>query len=222
MNSKIFIIYGPPGAGKGTQAKRLAEKFNLDHFDTGMVIEKIVHDSDKQNDLIIQEQKKNFDTGILCAPEWVSKIVLEEIKELSKDKKNIIFSGSPRTMYEAERVFPLLEDLYGKDNIIIIEIVISPETSIFRNTNRRICKKCSFPLVFNKENEELDKCPKCGGGIVTRTLDKPGIIKIRVKEYQERTMPIFDFIEKRGVRVHKIDGEPLPDQVFENILSKIK
>ena len=221
-DSRVFIIYGPPGSGKGTQAKKLAQKFNLEHFDTGRVIEKIVHDPQKQDDSIIQRERKNFETGILCTPEWVAEIILEVIKDLHKQNKGIIFSGSPRTLPEAKEIISLIEELYGKENIYVIEINVKPETSIFRNSHRRVCKKCGFPLIYTPKNEKLKECPKCGGDIVTRILDKPEVIKIRINQYKTRTEPINNFLEKRGIKVREVDGEPLPEDVFKDILRVIK
>jgi adenylate kinase len=120
-NFKIFIIYGPPGSGKGTQARILARQLGIEHFDTGRIIEKLVHDPNKQDDLIIQRERKNFDTGLLCTPKWVLGIVSEKIKK-SKKRKGLIFSGSPRTLEEAKIIIPLLEEMYGKDNICVIQI----------------------------------------------------------------------------------------------------
>lgn len=218
----IFIIYGPPGSGKGTQARKLIQRFNLEHFDTGRVLEEIVHDPARQDDPIVQRERKNFDTGMLCTPEWVAQITIESIRKFHAKNKGVVFSGAARTLPEIKKIIDLLEDLYGRKNIYVIEIVVKPETSIFRNSHRRVCKKCGFPLIHTPENEKLKKCPKCGGELYGRYLDKPEIIKVRIKEYQDRTKPVNEFLEKRGIKVHKIDGEPLPDQVFKDILKAIK
>jgi adenylate kinase len=210
MKPSVFIIYGPPGSGKGTQADELAQHFNVEHFDTGKVIQKIINDPEKLKDPIIQEQKKNFETGLLCDPPWVAELVINEIKSLYKRGQGIVLSGSPRTLPEARELIPVLMDLYGKENVYIIKIVIKPETSIFRNSHRKICEK-------------INNCPICGGRLTDRgALDTPEVIKIRIKEYQERTEPIYEFLKENNIAIEEIDGEPAPDIVTKNILKAIK
>ncbi len=218
----VFIIYGPPGSGKGTQARKLAEHFNLEHFDTGRAIEKKVHDPSLQNDPIIQKERRNFDSGLLCTPDWAARIVIEETKKLHQSGRGVVFSGSPRTFNESKVLIPFLENLYGRGNICVFRLIIKPETSIFRNSHRRICEKCGHTLVYSKENRKLKKCPKCGGKLVTRVLDKPETIKIRLKEYEERTAPIYSFLKERGIKIMEIDGEPSVDEVHKNILENLK
>lgn len=219
----VVIIYGPPGSGKGTQAERISQSFNLEHFDTGRLIEKIINDPKERDNPIVQREKKLFEAGILCTPEWVTEMVKQEIKNLHQQGKGIIFTGSPRTLYEAKAEIPFLEELYGQDKIFILKINVKPETSIFRNSHRRICQKCGHVVVYSPENEKLEKCLLCGGKLVRRgALDKPETIKVRLKEYEQRTMPIFDYLEKRGFKLIEINGEPSPDEVTEEIFRKLK
>lgn len=221
METFIVVVYGNPGSGKGTQAQQIADHFGLEHFNTGGVIERVVHNPSKQTDPIIQREAKLFDDGILCTPEWVTEIVKEAIIDLHRQNKGIVFSASPRTLYEAQELFPLLENLYGKEKIFVLKIEIRPETAIFRNSNRRVCEKCSQPIVFTPENAKLENCPFCGGKLVTRTLDDPEVIKVRLKEYQERTVPIFNYLKERDYQITEIDGEPAPDEVTKNIFDKL-
>lgn len=217
----VIIIYGPPGSGKGTQAQRVAEHFSFEHFDTGQILEQTVHDPTKQDDPIIQREKKLFDEGILCTPEWVTEVVRKAIKKFHSQEKGLIFSGSPRTVYEAENLVPLLEELYSPENIFIIRLLIRPETSIFRNSHRRVCQKCGQPLFYTPENEKLTQCPLCGGKLVRRTLDDPEDIKVRLKEYENRTKPVFKFMEEHGYQIIKIDGEPSIKEVTKSVLEKL-
>jgi adenylate kinase len=219
---KVIIIYGPPGSGKGTQARKVAEYFNLEHFDTGRLIEKKVHDPALQDDPIIQRERKNFETGKLCTPEWAAQLVKEEVKKVYQMNKGLVFSGSPRTLPEAKELIPVLEELYKKENIYVLKIEVKPETSIFRNSNRRVCKKCGHPLIYSPENEKLEKCPKCGGELVKRVLDKPEVIKVRLKEFEERTEPIYKLLEERNIRIIEIDGEPSVEEVYQNILKVLE
>lgn len=218
----VIIIYGPPGSGKGTQARMLAEHFGLENFDTGQIIEDIVYDPKNQNNSVIQKEKKNFEEGLLCTPEWVTEIVKKAIEKNHAEGKGLVFSGSPRTIYEEKIIMPLLDKLYGKENIFITRLLIRPRTSIFRNSNRRVCEKCGLPIVFASENEKLESCPKCGGELVRRTLDDPEDIKVRLKEYKGRTKPIFKFLEDEGYKLINVDGEPPVEEVTKSILEKLE
>ncbi len=230
MKKIAIVVYGPPGAGKGTQADLLAERYGLIHFDTGKVIEKTVYDKKNVDDPVIQRERRLFDAGILCTPAWVLELVTRKIAEIAaSEARGIVFSGSPRTMYEAggdeengvPGVISTLEDIFGKENIVVKRLNVSPELSIFRNSHRRVCENCQTPLMHTPDNEKLELCPKCGGKIVTRTLDAPETIKVRLEEYKNRTKPIFDYLADSNIPVIDIDGEADPDTVARNIFREI-
>ncbi len=225
-----IIIYGPPGSGKGTQAEQIAKRFGLIHFDTGKIIEKTVHDPKNAGDPVIRKERDLFDSGILCTPSWVLNLVVENIKKIYKSGEGLIFSGSPRTMYEAEGdkerripgVIETLEQNYGKQNILVFRLNVSETTSVFRNTHRKVCDKCRFILQYSPENEKLTECPNCGGKLVRRSLDTEDVMKVRLEEYQQRTKPIVDFLEARDYKVIDVDGEPEPVLVAKSIFKAIE
>src|SRR3989344_1402294 len=107
---KAILIFGKPGAGKGTQADRIADKFGLVHFDTGKEIEWTVHDQARGGDLVIQRERHLFDTGKLNTPEWARVLFVRRIREIAEGGSGIIFSGAPRTLYEIEMIAPLLKE----------------------------------------------------------------------------------------------------------------
>ena len=122
MKKIAVIIYGPPGGGKGTQANLLANKLGLIHFDTGKFLESVIYDSDRKNNNVIKRERKNFETGKLMTPSFVAKEVMQAVNRISKAGWGVVFSGSPRTVYEAQKLPPILEKLYGKKNIFVFEL----------------------------------------------------------------------------------------------------
>lgn len=214
---QAILTFGPPGSGKGTQAERLEDKLNAVHFDTGAWIEKVVHDPANAADPVIRRQRERYESGQLAEPSWVRDIVMQVIRRIAAEGKGVILSGSPRTVEEAEGVIPLLEELYGKQLISVFLLIVKPETSIFRNTHRRICEKCGTPLIWSEETKDLKTCPICGGRLITRVDDNEEDIKVRLERYRQETMPVIDFIRSRGIAVHEIDGEPSPKEVETDI-----
>lgn len=223
---KIIVLFGPPGSGKGTQASLIASNFNLSTFDTGKYIEQTIHAPENLKNKIIRRERENFDSGKLCTPSWVLSILKEKTSVFSRAGLSIIFTGSPRTLYEAfgdskqEGLVKFLEKHYGKKNIHFVYLNISPETSIWRNSHRKICITCSAPILYKKGVPQV--CPFCGSPVRQRSLDKPEVIKVRLKEYKERTFPIIERLKKAGYKINFIDGEKPPYIIYKNIISKLK
>jgi len=218
---KIIILYGFPGAGKDTQAEILEENLNFTQISTSQLIEKKIFNPDLQNNPIIQKEKKIYEKGELCTPEWVTQIINEKVAEFFNENRSLVFSGSPRTLYEAENEMPYWESLYGKNNIFVFLIKINEQTSIFRNIHRRVCSVCRHPIVYSEENKNLKFCPLCGGELKKRILDTEDLMKVRVKEYKERTEPIFEYLKKHGYKLIEVDGEVSPNEVAKQIIKNI-
>ena len=230
MDKQIITLLGPPGSGKGTQAILLAEKFDLYHLETSKVIEQRIMRAEEGEFAEIdgekyyfEKEKKLWKNGILCSPPFVSYLVKEKIKELAKEGKGIVFSGSPRTLLEGEQVIPLLKELYGNENIKVLEILLSPEQSIFRNSHRRICELMRHPILWIEETEKLQHCPLDGSKLLKREgLDDPETIKIRLEEFKERTAPLIGYYRTENVSTQQINGDQPVSDVFKEILEKIK
>jgi adenylate kinase len=229
-NSMVIILLGPPGSGKGTQASLLSQKFNLYYLETSKLLEEAFKKEKKENFIVeegkkyyFKDEKKLWEEGKLCDPPFVTHLILRKIKELFKEKRNLVLAGSPRTVYEGEKVMPVLEKLFGKENIQIFFLKIKKEQSIFRNSNRRICELLRHPIFYLKENKNLKFCPLDGSKLLKRgKLDKAETIKVRLKEFEERTLPLLKFLKERNYKIEEIDGSPPPAKVFEKILGKIK
>jgi len=226
---QVVILFGPPGAGKGTQAELLADKLSLYYFETSKILERefknpsenVVEVDGKR--FKISNEKDLWEKGILCSPPFVTYLVKKSIKKLAEQGEGLILAGSPRTVYEAENVTPLLKELYGVENIKIVLLEIKPETTIFRNSNRRICELMRHPVLYSEETKDLTRCPLDGSKLVKRKgLDDPETIKVRLEEYKNRTLPILKIFDREGINVSRIDGEESPADVHKNILLKIR
>jgi len=230
MPKQAIMLFGPPGAGKGIQAELLAEKTGYYHLESSKVIETCFKKENPEKIFEIEgrkykveDEKKRWETGLLNSPPFVFYLMAEKIKEIAKEDKSIIFSGSPRTIYEAEREIPLLKELYGAENIRFMLLEITAETTIFRNSHRRICELIRHSILFSPETEKLTKCPLDGSNLVKRIgLDDPEIIKKRLEVFKEETFPVIEIIKKQGLHLNKINGEQSVADVFKDILEAIK
>lgn len=226
----VVILIGPPGAGKGTQGTLLAEKLNLYYFETSKILEKSFKEHNEGDFVEIEGEKYYFakevelwKKGFLCSPPFAGYLVQEKIRNLYEKGENLLLAGSPRTLFEGQQVMPFLLDLYGKENIKIILLDISPEQTMFRNSNRRLCELMRHPVLYNNETKGLRFCPLDGSVFVKRhNLDDPEIIKTRLKEYEERTVPLLQYFEKAGMTIRKINGAGSVSQVFELALRALK
>ncbi|PIW92812.1 MAG: hypothetical protein CO144_01725 [Candidatus Nealsonbacteria bacterium CG_4_9_14_3_um_filter_35_11] len=228
MRPLVIIIMGSPGSGKGTQAELLAEKFNLYHFETSEIIERNLAAAEKGDFIkiggkkyFLSEEKKLREKGKWMNPPLIAFWVNNKIKALSKEKKGIVFSGSPKTLYEAKKVIPLLKKLYGISNIKIILIEQKQEVSIWRNSHRRICELMRHSILYTKETAKLKKCPFDGSKLVFREDSDPKVIKSKLKEFKERTLPLIDYFKKERLKVKKVNGEQSVAAVFQNIFKAL-
>jgi len=226
----VVIVMGPPGSGKGTQAELLAERLNLYYLETSKVLEANIMKAKKGDYVIAEgkkysllEEKRSWESGKLVSPILTAFWMREKIKTLAKKNQNLVLAGSPRSLDEGKRIMPLLKRLYGFKNIKIILLEITPEETIFRNSHRRICELMRHPILYSRETIKLSRCPLDGSKLLKRgKLDKPETIKVRLKEYKERTFPLIDYFKKESLKVIKINGSPPPAVVFESILRTIK
>jgi adenylate kinase len=229
MNKQIVILFGPPGAGKGTQAELLSDKLSLYYFETSKILEKEFNNPSQE---IVEVDNEKFEVsnekqlwldGKLCSPPFVSYLVKENIKNLAEQGENLILAGSPRTVYEGEKVIPLIKELYGEENIKVVLIDISAKETTFRNSHRRLCELMRHPILYTEETKDLSICPLDGSKLVRREgLDDPETIKTRLKEYKERTYPVVEIFEKQGIKVQKINGEQSVADVHKEVLSVVK
>jgi len=227
MKKYAIILHGPPGSGKGTQANLLANKFGLIHFDTGSQIESILYDPTNAKNKTITKYRQSFEKGELLDPKWILKTIKDKAQKIYDAGFGLVFSGSPRTVYEVvgdkenDGLMKLLKNLYGQKNIFIFTIDIPASESIKRNQDRLIEPLLKLPIMG--AHFDLKTSPLTGVKLVKRKgLDKPNVIKARLVEYKERTEPVIKALEEIKFKIYRIDGTPLPFKVFESIIKHIK
>lgn len=227
----VVIILGQPGSGKGTQAELIASKFNLYNLETSKIIESKVMNAKRGEYALVDgkkyyyaHEKELWTKGILCSPPFVSFLIRTKLQELAKEGKGVVMSGSPRTLPEGENLIPLMKKLFGPKNIKVALLELTPEQTIWRNSNRRICELMRHPILSTKkEFLALTHCPLDGSKLMKRKgLDDPETIKVRLKEYRERTYPLVNYFKKQGLKVKKIDGEKSVGDVHRDVLAAIK
>ncbi len=213
---QVIILIGPPGSGKGTQADLLAEDEGIVHLETSKIIEEKLKNGDS-GDPVLAQARNDFKSGKLVDPAVVTSWVIEKVRGLAAQGKGIVFSGSFRTVYEAEHEIPVSEELYGKGNIHILSIVLSEEESVKRNSFRRICKANRHPIPNFPEYEKITRCPQDDSEIETRVLDKPETIRVRYQTYLKETEPVLAVFARYGYQVTVINGEQPIRKVHDDI-----
>jgi adenylate kinase len=219
----VVALYGLPGSGKGTQANLLTLKYGLTNFDTGKLLESIWHDPKRQKEALVIRERALFDNGVLNTPSFVLGEVRREAQSIAKNGAGIVFSGSPRTLEEAEGLIPALDTLYGKERLLFFEIKVDESDSMARNSKRLLCTKCKtgvMTLFYPKHKPT--HCPNCAGELYRRSVDDPKIIPKRLEEYRVRTHPVISYLKKSGYPVKQIDGKRMPWEVFESIDAAIQ
>lgn len=217
---KVVFIFGPPGAGKGTQAALTARELSLIRFDTGDYLNELIKSGSK----LSREIKEDIRSGGLVKPTFVLQVVKKQLRKIAEAGFGVVLSGSPRSVLEAfgdkrrEGLIPFLVRTYGRKNLIFFRLEIPPQESIKRNSKRVICSICGKSHILEAR---LSNCPFCGGKLIRRVDDKPAVIKTRLKEYDTGTTPVFNELKRRGFKVYKINGTPKPSTVFKSIIKHV-
>jgi len=206
-----IVLMGLPGAGKGTQAERIVEKYAIPHISTGDMFRAAIKDGTELG----LKAKSFMDEGKLVPDEVTIGIVRER---LSQDDcgKGFLLDGFPRTVPQAEALDQILAEL-NRPLEHTININVEKEELIARLSGRRICKSCgaSYHLVFNPPAEE-GKCDKDGGELYTRADDNPDTVANRLEVNMNQAQPLLDFYQAKGILTN-IDGQQDIDKVFADL-----
>jgi adenylate kinase len=209
-----LVLLGPPGAGKGTQAVRIAEEFALPHISTGDILRQAVRD---QTSLGL-EAKKIMDAGGLVSDDIMLGIIRERLAE-SDALKGFILDGYPRTLPQAEALDGLLGEADAPP-VLVANIDVDSEELVKRIAGRRSCPKCG--AVFNvhiKPPQKEGVCDSCGSELIQRADDKEETVRNRLSIYDKQTKPLLDYY---GKRVSGVDGRGAPDAIFGMLADLIR
>ena len=207
-----IIMLGAPGAGKGTQAKMIAEKCGIPHISTGDIFRANI----KNGTELGAKAKEYMDKGLLVPDELVCDLVVDRIQQADCEK-GYILDGFPRTMPQAEALENALNAIEQKLDYAI-DIDVPDENIINRMSGRRACVGCgaTYHVLFNPTKVE-GKCDVCGESLILRDDDKPETVKKRLDVYHTQTQPLIDFYTERKVLV-EVDGTQSMDKVFDDIM----
>ena len=194
------IMLGAPGAGKGTQAKKIAEKYGIPHISTGDIFRANI----KNNTELGKKAKAYMDQGLLVPDELTLDLVMDRLSQ-DDTVKGYILDGFPRTIPQAEA---LTEALKGKNEEIdyAVNVEVPDEEIVKRMSGRRACVACggTYHVQFNPTKVE-GICDACGGELVLRDDDKPETVSRRLEVYHSQTQPLIDYYTKAG-KVVEVDG----------------
>ena len=207
-----IIMLGAPGAGKGTQAKMIAEKCGIPHISTGDIFRANI----KNGTELGAKAKEYMDKGLLVPDELVCDLVVDRIQQADCEK-GYILDGFPRTIPQAEALEAALNAIEQKLDYAI-DIDVPDENIINRMSGRRACVGCgaTYHVLFDPTKVE-GKCDVCGESLILRDDDKPETVKKRLDVYHTQTQPLIDFYTERKVLV-EVDGTQSMDKVFDDIM----
>ena len=207
-----IIMLGAPGAGKGTQAKKIAEKYGIPHISTGDIFRANI----KGGTELGLKAKTFMDQGKLVPDEITIGMLMDRIKD-ADCANGYVLDGFPRTIPQAESLTAALA-AQGEAIDYAVNVDVPDENIITRMSGRRACLSCgaTYHIQFNPPKKE-GVCDTCGSALVLRDDDKPGTVKNRLAVYHEQTQPLIDYYQKAGV-LKEVDGTQDLNKVFADIV----
>jgi len=211
-----ILFMGPPGAGKGTQAERIVEEFNIPHISTGDAFRLAM----KQGTPIGLKAKEYIDQGLLVPDEITNGIVKERLAQADCEK-GFLLDGFPRTIQQAEALDSMLQEL-GRSIDHVVNLDVDRDLLLARLTGRRICKSCgaTYHVMFNPPKVE-GICDKDGGELYQRSDDSEEKVGTRLDEYTSKTAPLLDYYSNQGL-LREVNGEQDINVVTAEIISTLR
>lgn len=207
-----LILFGPPGSGKGTQAKNIADKHGVPHISTGDILREAVREGSelgRRAEPIMRE-------GGLVPDDLMIGIIRERLRKPDA-RKGFVLDGFPRTVPQAEKLDALLAEGNGKETPHVLSLLVPDEVIVRRIGGRRSCPSCG--AVYHLESappKVANVCDACGSGLTTRPDDTEQAIRKRLEAFHRQTMPVAEFYRAKGW-LRDVDGLGSVDEVFERI-----
>ena len=198
------VMFGPPGAGKGTQTSRLASERGIPQISTGDILREAV----RAGTALGQQAKAVLDAGELVSDEIMVGIVRQRLAQ-GDAENGFILDGFPRTVAQATALDTILE---GRDPLVVMELAVPDEELVSRISQRRVCANCGAIVGRQPDAVASSTCGACGGDLVQRSDDREDVVRERLRVYHEQTAPLVDFYSGRA-NFRSLDGSQLPDVV---------
>ncbi len=213
---KRLLIMGPPGAGKGTQAAKLVEKYNIPHISTGDMFREAIKQETKMGVLA----KSYMDQGQLVPDDVTIGIVRDRLAADDCKSNGFLLDGFPRNLEQAKSLDVILSELnYNLDNVI--DVNVDSKILIERIVGRRVCKSCgsTFHVVFNAPQKE-NVCDSCDSELMTRKDDNVETAGNRLEVYSSQTQPLLDYYDAKNLLV-VVNGDQEVENVFSDLVGKL-
>ncbi len=207
-----IIMLGAPGAGKGTQAKKIADRWQIPHISTGDIFRANIKEGTKFG----QEAKKYIDQGLLVPDELVMDLVVDRLKQVDCEK-GYVLDGFPRTIPQSKSLDASLLKLNEKIDYAL-DIDVPDDFIIKRMSGRRVCASCGATYHISSMPTKVEGiCDQCGGNLIIRDDDKAETVKKRLNVYHEQTKPLIEYYSEKGI-LYNVDGTQNMEDVFHTIL----
>ncbi len=214
---KIVILLGPPGSGKGTQAKLLQERYDYHYLSTGDLIREAIKKA-ATGDPLAMEIKSRYDQGEPQPDNLILKMVREKLNAVNL-REGIIFDAFPLSDRQAWGLDEIIEES-GKPEVVALNIEVGEEETITRLSLRKYCPQDNSVYYPKSPTYDQDLCAVCGGKLVRRADDAPAVVRERYQAYQSRIRSLVHFYEKRRQLI-RVDGEQTVEGVAEEMFKKL-